>query len=78
MLNGEDKNLSIMGQLVEETKELLRTRQEFKVTWVRREANRAADGLAKEGVSNKTSVYFPNFSPDCILHVVADEVPDHF
>ncbi|XP_020181501.1 uncharacterized protein [Aegilops tauschii subsp. strangulata] len=35
MLQGEGRNLSTFGPVVEEIKEMLRMRQEFKITWVR-------------------------------------------
>ena len=53
---------------------MLRTRQEIKITWVRRSANGAAHGLAREGVRNNSSLFY-DFPPDCIIRVVADEVP---
>ena len=74
MLRGDGRNLSTFGPVVEEIKEMLRTRQEIKITWVRRSANGAAHGLAKEGVRNNSSLFY-DFPPDCIIRVVADEVP---
>ena len=58
MLQGEGRNLSSFGPVVEETKELLRTRQEFKISWVRRTAKCAAHGLAREGLCNDSTIYF--------------------
>lgn len=42
MINDRRKNLSAVGPLVEEVKELLQTRQGYKVSWARRSANEAA------------------------------------
>ena len=75
MLTEERRNLSTFGPVVEEIKEMLRSRQEFKVSWVRRSANGAAHGLAREGVCNEVSSVF-DFPPDCIIQVVADEIPN--
>ena len=51
MVNDERKNLSVVSQLMEEVKELLQSRQGFKVRWARRSANASTHRLAKEGVS---------------------------
>lgn len=75
MLNDPGKNMSVAEQVIEEIKAMLRTRQEFNVTWVRRSANSAAHYLAREGVCNKVCREWLNYPPDCILGIVADEIP---
>jgi hypothetical protein len=75
MLKDNSKNLSAVGPLVDEVKELLRSRQEYKVSWARRTANSAAHRLAKEGVSIEMNKVWLDEPPDCILQIVADEIP---
>lgn len=75
MINDKSKNLSAVGPLVEEVKELLRTRQDYKVGWARRTANEAAHRLAKEGGSIEMIKEWLDMPPDCILQVVAEEIP---
>ena len=67
MLNGSSKNLPSVGPLIDEVKEMLRTRQEYKVSWVKRTANDAAHILAKEGVSMEMNKVCLDGPPDCIL-----------
>lgn len=76
MLNGSGKNLSAAGPVVEEIKELLRSREASKVTWVSRTANTAAHRLAREGVCNKSCRVWTSSPPDCILRVISEEIPD--
>lgn len=66
MLNDQERNLSSAGQVVEEVKAMLKTRREFKLTWVRRSANGAAHLLAKLGVSSRASAAWDSVPPDCI------------
>ncbi|KAE8769315.1 hypothetical protein D1007_59111 [Hordeum vulgare] len=49
-INQSSNNLSPLGHWVQEIKELLRSRLEAKVTWVRRSGNGAAHKLAKVAV----------------------------
>ena len=63
--------LSALGPFIEEIKEMLRSTQEYKVTWARRTANLAAHVLAKVEVSNDLEMVWPDVPPDCILHFVA-------
>lgn len=78
MLNGKEKNLTAAGQIIEEMKELLWTRQESKVMWVRRTGNKAAHELAREGVCLELSKFWLAEPPDCILQIVSDEIPNMF
>ena len=48
---------------------------EFKATWVRREANKAAHEIARFGFYNSVSVSWEISPPDCILSIVSDELP---
>lgn len=76
MLNDRSKNLSALGPYIEEIKEMLRYKQEYKVIWTRRTANLAAHVLGKEGVSNDLEIVWPDMPPECILHIIANEIPD--
>lgn len=76
MLKDKSKNLSALGPYVEEVKEMFQTRRDYRITWARRTANSAAHVLAREGVSNEMSMVWAEVPPDCILHIVADEIPD--
>ena len=75
MIGEEGRNLSPVGQMIEEVKNMIRTREEFKLTWVRRSANGAAHILAKLGVNSRTSVFWDFDPPVCILSTVSDEIP---
>ena len=50
--------MSLAGQFIEEVKALLRSRQEHKVSWIRRSANGAAHVLGKLGISSKVSEFW--------------------
>ncbi|KAM3231327.1 hypothetical protein ACQJBY_061477 [Aegilops geniculata] len=75
MIGEEGRNLSPVGQMIEEVKNMIRTREEFKITWVRRTANGATHILAKLGVTSRTSVFWDLDPPVCILSTVSDEIP---
>lgn len=70
MIAEKERNLSPVGQMIEEVKALARTREDFKITWVRRTANGAAHLLAKLGVSSRVSVSLDLVPPDCILGTI--------
>ena len=53
VLKQPEKNLSVMGPWLEEIKTMLRSFEDFKVSWVRRSANVAAHKLAKVGVGEE-------------------------
>ena len=74
MLNEKKRNLSAMGQVVEEVKSMCSLLADCKITWVRRTANRAAHVLAKLGISNRASMLWDLVPPDCILSIVSDEI----
>ena len=74
-LQNREKDLSVLGPLVEEVKMMLQAREQWKITWVRRSANGAAHALAREGVSNDLCKVWLHQPPDCILHILSAEIP---
>lgn len=78
MLTTSSKNLSAYGPLVEEIKTLLQGFSDHRIKWVRRTANTAAHIMAKEGVGKELCKVWFQSPPECILHVVAAEIPDVF
>lgn len=76
MINKPIKNLSAAGPIVEDIKVLMQGWQGCKVTWKRRTANRAAHILAKLAVGEEICQEWHSMPPDCILHVIADEIPN--
>ena len=76
MLNDWSKNLSALGPFIEEIKDMLRSTQEYKVTGARRTANLATHILAKVGVSNDLEMVWSDVPPDCILHIVTNDIPN--
>ncbi|KAM3241082.1 hypothetical protein ACQJBY_054237 [Aegilops geniculata] len=75
-LNEQDRNLSSVGILVEEIKMMATNLGEFRATWVRREANKAAHEIARFGFCNSVSVSREMSPSDCILSIVSDELPN--
>ncbi|XP_020151424.1 uncharacterized protein [Aegilops tauschii subsp. strangulata] len=75
-LQSEEADLSVLGPMIKEVKNMLATRERWKVTWARRMVNGAAHGLAKEGVPNNLSKVWVHVPPDCILHTISAEIPD--
>ena len=76
MIKSPERNLAANGPWVEELKAMLRTFQDFRVSWVRRSANVAAHKLAKVGVGEELCKVWLESPPDCVLDVIADEMPD--
>ena len=76
MLNDQTKNLGVAGPVVEEIKGTLQDFEAHKISWTRRSANSAAHILAKLGVSDELCNVWLQSPPDCILQVVAAEIPD--
>lgn len=76
MVNSAPRNLSVAGPIVEDIKELMHGWMGCKTTWRRRSANRAAHILAKVAVGDGISQVWRHASPDCILSIIADEIPD--
>ena len=74
-IGSKEKDLSSLGPIVEEVKRIMEAREEWKIAWVRRDANRVAHVLAREAVSNNRCMEWPNMPPDFILHVNSDEIP---
>jgi hypothetical protein len=75
MIKQDSRSLSAVGPWVSEIKELLNTRLEFKVSWVRRTGNAAAHKLAKVGVGEERCETWVGSPPDFILDVISDEIP---
>ena len=61
--------------MVKEIKGMAKSLGEFKATWVKREANKAAHEIARFGFCNSISVSWEVSPPDCILRIVSDELP---
>uniref|UniRef100_A0A8I7BJI3 RNase H type-1 domain-containing protein n=1 Tax=Hordeum vulgare subsp. vulgare TaxID=112509 RepID=A0A8I7BJI3_HORVV len=74
-INQSSNNLSPLGHWVQEIKELLRSRLEAKVTWVRRSGNGAAHKLAKVAVGDNRSQTWVGVPRDFLLCVISDEIP---
>nr|XP_040258406.1 uncharacterized protein LOC120975768 [Aegilops tauschii subsp. strangulata] len=74
-LQNVQKDFSPLGPIVEEVRQLLASRESWKISWVRREANGAAHSLVKEAATNKICKVWLHVPPDFILPVVADEIP---
>nr|XP_020198784.1 uncharacterized protein LOC109784596 [Aegilops tauschii subsp. strangulata] len=76
MVNPATRNLSVAGPIVEDVKTLMRGWVGCKITWRRRTANQAAHTLAKVAVGDGISQVWRHAPPDCILSVIANELPD--
>jgi hypothetical protein len=74
-LQGKERDMLTLGPMIEEVKQMLETRQRWKVAWVRRAANSAVHGLAKEGVLNNLCEVWLHEPPECILHIISAEIP---
>lgn len=74
-LRSQEKDLSPHGPTIEEIKQLLNSRERWKISWVRRSANGAAHRLARHGVTNNLCKVWLNEPPDCILQVISDDIP---
>ncbi|KAI5019874.1 hypothetical protein ZWY2020_044762 [Hordeum vulgare] len=74
-INQASNNLSALGHWIPEIKDLLRSRMEAKVSWVRRSGNGDAHELARVGVGDNRSQLWVGSPPDFILSVISDEIP---
>lgn len=74
-LQSKAPDMSPLGPMIQEVKSMLETRQRWKVSWIRRTANTAAHGLAKEGVLNNLCKVWLHEPPECILHIISAEIP---
>ena len=74
-LQSEQKDLSPLGPIIEEVRQLLASTESWRIAWARREANGAAHLLAKEAASNNGCKVWLHVPPDFILDVVSDEIP---
>ena len=59
-------------------KTLLSSFESFKVSWVPRSSNVAAHRLAKVGVGDELCKVWLGVSPDCVLDVILDDIPNAF
>ena len=76
MINSPERILAATGSWVEEIKTMLRSFEDFRVSWVRRSANVALHKLAKIGVGEELCKVQLGSPLDCILDVIADEIPN--
>ena len=58
------------GQIIEDIKWVMRSLHRWSIRHVKREANLAADGLAKHAIMSVDTHVWPKESPSCILNVV--------
>lgn len=49
----------------------------FRVAWIRRSANIVAYKLAKVGVGEELCKVWLGASPDCVLDVTSDDIPNY-
>lgn len=69
----EDPNGSRYGQIIEDTKTVLRMFRSWKVCHVKRDANGAAHGLAKQGVKTPMNKVWIEEIPQAIFDIVTLE-----
>ncbi|XP_073361303.1 uncharacterized protein [Aegilops tauschii subsp. strangulata] len=70
-LQSKEKDLSPLGPVVEEVKQMLDSRDRWKITWVRRSANNAAHRLARECVTNNLWKVWMHVPPDSAVQSIA-------
>lgn len=75
MLMQSERCLAAVGPWIQEIKELLSSRMEFCVDWVRRSANVAAHKFAKVGVGDELCKVWLGSPPNFVLSVIADDIP---
>jgi ribonuclease HI len=73
-LEGKDENWLRFGQIVEDTKLVLRSFRHWRISHVRREANGAAHGLANEAIRTVMDKVWMEETPDCISSIVSLEL----
>lgn len=67
--------MSVIGPIVEYTEKQLLGFDGVKVSWVRRSTNKGPHILAREGASFELDRFWLQEQPDCILHIISDEIP---
>ncbi|XP_073358323.1 uncharacterized protein [Aegilops tauschii subsp. strangulata] len=77
MINQEGINYSGAGPWIQEIKQMLVLKNDYKVTWVKRTGNVAAHKLAKVGVGDELCKVWLGVPPDCILDVISDDIPSY-
>jgi ribonuclease HI len=61
------------GHLVEDTRRILHSLTSWKCTFVNREANEAAHGLARAAITNVSDRFWRDSTPNCISDIVLME-----
>lgn len=77
MLNQKVLNYSAAAQWIQEIKNMLRSRSDFRVSWVSRSTNVAAHKLAKVGVGDELCNVWWGVTPDFVLDVISDDIPSY-
>jgi ribonuclease HI len=72
-LEEKGENWLRYGQIVEDTKSVLRSFRQWRISHVRREANGAAHGLAKEAIRSGMDKVWMEEIPHCISNIVCLE-----
>lgn len=74
-INNPAKDLSAKGPCIQEIKEMFQHFREVKVTRVSRDANSAADKLAKISLGDDLCKIWFSVPPECILGIISDGIP---
>lgn len=74
-ISSSERDLSTMGPVVQEIKNMLQEFTAVKVSWRCREANRAADKLAKVGLGDDLCKVWFSVPPEYILEFLSDDIP---
>ena len=77
-LQNPHKDRANAGAWIQEIKDLLASFTEFKVSWTRRSANVVAHKLARVGVGEDLCKVWVQDTPDYVLDVLSDEIPNAF
>ena len=77
-LQNRHKDRANAGAWIQEIKTLLASFSESKVSWIRRSANVVAHKLAKVGVGEDLCKVWVGDTPDYVLDVLSDEIPNAF
>jgi hypothetical protein len=72
-LNWEDEDFSRFGNIIVETREILKGFPLWNVSFVRRECNNAAHQLAKFAISQELNQVWMDSYPSCILVTIIAE-----
>jgi hypothetical protein len=72
-LEEKGENWLRYGQIVEDTKSMLRSFRQWRISHVRREVNGAIHRLAKEAIWSVMDKVWMKETPKCISHIVSLE-----